>query len=156
MERDTTGVGGEYLIVDREVCAEDYERYIECAKKSADEWANILMMEGSDVDGLDGKANFMERKTCNAMTTILEDCYEIMTEHCFGQAQVYKTLDHRVYDLLTILQKPTKAWDPEKCPAVRSMVERMENNPNHHENSRSGAISSSMLAMIALYVASFA
>jgi len=71
--------------------------------------------------GEDDRPDMLERKTCNMMTAIVDDCQKPILEKCFSQAYSDDVMEKYVRRLLKVAKIEAKSWDNDKCPAVKSV-----------------------------------
>eukprot|EP00092_Neocalanus_flemingeri_P079860 GFUD01099523.1.p1 GENE.GFUD01099523.1~~GFUD01099523.1.p1 ORF type:complete len:218 (-),score=77.41 GFUD01099523.1:472-1125(-) len=88
--------------------------------------------------GDDGKPDWMARKACNYMTAAVEECGNKLVGECNSEQEVTDMKDHQLKGILMQLQTSVQEWDSEKCPAVKSHVDRMKSGGTESGNEDSG------------------
>eukprot|EP00092_Neocalanus_flemingeri_P079861 GFUD01099524.1.p1 GENE.GFUD01099524.1~~GFUD01099524.1.p1 ORF type:complete len:222 (-),score=82.11 GFUD01099524.1:114-779(-) len=88
--------------------------------------------------GDDGKPDWMARKACNYMTAAVEECGNKLVGECNSEQEVTDMKDHQLKGILMQLQMSVQEWDSEKCPAVKSHVDRMKSGGTESGNEDSG------------------
>merc|ERR1719318_498236 len=83
--------------------------------------------------GDDGRPDWMARKSCNYMTAAVEDCGNILIGDCNSEEDVIEMKDQQLKGILHQLQTNIEEWDSEKCPAVKSHIERMKGDTADEE-----------------------
>merc|ERR1711887_169782 len=89
----------------------------------------------------DGRPDYLERKACNLITDILEECGSPLFNECHTEESVKAFLDYTVEILHKSAEEKSNTWNPEKCPVVRDFIERnrpkiQENHLNKNESKR--------------------
>jgi len=75
--------------------------------------------------GNDGRPDWVARKSCNYMTAAVEDCGNNMIGQCNTEEEVTEMKDYQFQGILNQLATGVHEWDSEKCPVVKSHIERM-------------------------------
>merc|ERR1719481_2163834 len=78
------------------------------------------------VDGEDGRPDWFARKNCNYLTATIEDCYGKMIGDCATEEEVNEMRDQTLPGVLGQLSESNEEWDSEKCPVVKSHLERVK------------------------------
>merc|ERR550519_2239253 len=76
----------------------------------------------SALDKPDERADFTERKICNLLTNLEEECGKVLVDNGFSEDRVLRILDGTIKNLMNgLLAKVVRgvAWDLEKCPVVK-------------------------------------
>jgi len=109
------------LRVERDAEDEGGEEYKVCLMKIDRDTASAL-------DKPDERADFTERKICNLLTNLEEECGKVLVDNGFSEDRVLRILDGTIKNLMNGLLAPFVrgvAWDLEKCPVVKTYTERM-------------------------------
>merc|ERR1711915_1099007 len=110
---------GGSIRVERDVCEELFKQFDDCAAKAYEEY-KVAFQKGDD-----GRPDWMARKSCNYMTSAVEDCGNmLMKDGCNTQEEVNEMKDHQMEGILHQLQQSVEVWDTDKCPVVKAHVER--------------------------------
>merc|ERR1711915_985597 len=110
---------GGSIRVERDVCEELFKEFDDCAAKAYEEY-KVAFQKGDD-----GRPDWMARKSCNYMTSAVEDCGNmLMKDGCNTQEEVNEMKDHQMEGILHQLQQSVEEWDTDKCPVVKAHVER--------------------------------
>merc|ERR1711981_52602 len=99
--------------------------------------------------GGDGRPDFAERKTCNFLTQYVE----CQTKGGLGRGSMATRMDAEMELQLKIKLNDMEAqnWDIEKCPAVRTVLERLEKEDSETStNTNSGAVTQAAVALPSL------
>jgi len=110
---------GGSIRVERDACEELFKQFDDCAAKAYEEY-KVAFQKGDD-----GRPDWMARKSCNYMTSAVEDCGNmLMKDGCNTQEEVNEMKDHQMEGILHQLQQSVEEWDTDKCPVVKAHVER--------------------------------
>jgi len=98
-------------------CSEKFEV---CVKLAVDDFNAAIKDD-------DGRPNFIERKECNYVTVIVEECGKLLPD-CFTDKGALNKIDKRVTEFLEdetsgVKNRPLD-WDDDKCPVVRDYIAR--------------------------------
>merc|ERR1719466_61972 len=74
--------------------------------------------------GDDGRPDWMARKSCNYMTSAVEDCGNKLIGDCNTEDDVTAMKDEQLKSILEQLQQSVDEWDSDKCPAVKAHIDR--------------------------------
>jgi len=72
----------------------------------------------------DGRPDYEERKFCNLMTSITDNCTQSIVGSCFQDEEVNFWIDNDLSNYLDGLEELYTNWDTQKCPPFRKMLER--------------------------------
>jgi len=111
---------GSAIRVERDACAELLAEFDSCGMKAYADYKAAF--EAGD----DGRPDWMARKSCNYMTAAVEDCGNMLIGDCNSEEDVNVMRDEQLKGILHQLQTSIEEWDSEKCPAVKSHIERMK------------------------------
>jgi len=115
-----TLLGVQGIRVKRDNCRRVTRRYNGCARRSFAEYQAALR------PGEDGRPDFVARKTCNYITTSIEECpKELITGGCKTNEEVATMTDALMGQTLQQVKETVESWDSSKCPAVRSYMVRL-------------------------------
>merc|ERR1711915_58682 len=110
---------GGSIRVERDACEELFKQFDDCAAKAYEEY-KVAFQKGDD-----GRPDWMARKSCNYMTSAVEECGNmLMKDGCNTQEEVNEMKDHQMEGILHQLQQSVEEWDTDKCPVVKAHVER--------------------------------
>merc|ERR1711874_950625 len=99
--------------------------------------------------GGDGRPDFAERKTCNFLTQYVE----CQTKGGLDRGSMATRMDAEMEFQLKIQLNDMEAqhWDIEKCPAVRTVLERLKKEDSETStNTNSGAVTQAAVALPSL------
>merc|ERR1712179_42633 len=100
---------------DTSQCAENIERFNECAKKAYENFMKVFRQ------GDDGKRpDWLARKSCNYLTESVETCGNKQVGVCFTQEEIDKKKDEQLKIALEQVRTNIPAWDSNKCPAIKA------------------------------------
>jgi len=71
----------------------------------------------------DGRPDLVERKTCNLITSLVQECGKYLV-HCYTEESVEAHLDTAIEAYVDLLEKDFDAWDSQKCPVVKDFIAR--------------------------------
>merc|ERR1719481_392089 len=71
----------------------------------------------------DGRPQFYERKSCNYLTEVIEECPEIFAD-CYDEEQLNELKDKQVESTLEKIEAAFEDWDSQKCPAAKNYLDR--------------------------------
>jgi len=101
-------------------CEEDLKKFETCYMKSVEDFSKAT--ESGD----DDRPDMLERKTCNWMTAIVDDCQKVLVPKCFSQSYSDGVLEKYIKRILKVAKIEAKSWDNDKCPAVKKFMERVQ------------------------------
>eukprot|EP00092_Neocalanus_flemingeri_P019726 GFUD01021363.1.p1 GENE.GFUD01021363.1~~GFUD01021363.1.p1 ORF type:complete len:201 (-),score=48.17 GFUD01021363.1:180-782(-) len=99
-----------------------------CIKESLQKWADLVFEDAEegvlrDTSG-ETKPDYYARKTCNFLTTNIQDCYGIM-EKCLPEGYLDEDKDDFIKQIVEkTLSNPLFKFNPDKCPVSRDYYER--------------------------------
>jgi len=102
----------------RDICAQSTEQYAACNAKAYEVYSQAFAA------GDDGRPDWMARKSCNFMTTTIEECSNALVGACFSEEEVDDMKDTQVEVFLAQVKKNMPNWDSSKCPAAIAYNER--------------------------------
>jgi len=114
------------LRVERDICVEKEKEANECRVNAYADFKTSLEA------GQDGRPDWLARKSCNYITSAVEECANEQIGDCFTMEEVNKIRDEQIPGLLEQISQSIKEWDSEKCPAIKNHLERM-NRANSEE-----------------------
>merc|ERR1712076_35714 len=86
--------------------------------------------------GGDGRADFVERKTCNWITDTFQTCHDAMVAtRCKTHADLNAMVDVGLHGILTNLAATQPAWDSSLCPTASAHLVRWEARQATRESS---------------------
>jgi len=118
---------GSAIRVERDACAALLAEFDSCKTKAYDDYKAAF--EAGD----DGRPDWMARKSCNYMTAAVEDCANTLVGDCNSEEDVNEMKDQQLKGILHQLQTSVEEWDSEKCPAIKSHIERMKGDTAEEE-----------------------
>lgn len=118
---------GSAIRVERDACAELLAEFDKCGMNAYEDY-KVTFQAGDD-----GRADWMARKSCNYMTAAVEDCANTLIGECNTEEDVNEMKDEQLKGILHQLQTSIEEWDSEKCPAVKSHIERMKGDTADEE-----------------------
>merc|ERR1712183_291095 len=78
----------------------------------------------------DDRPDWRARKTCNYMTTAIEDCAIKQIGECFTEEEVALLIDREIPKIMAQLSTTVKEWNSELCPVVEDYLNRINSNPS--------------------------
>jgi len=102
----------------RDICALSTEHYAACNARAYEVYSHAVAA------GEDGRPDWMARKSCNFMTTTIEECSNALVGACFSEKEVDDMKDTQVEVFLAQVKKNMPNWDSSKCPAAIAYNER--------------------------------
>eukprot|EP00092_Neocalanus_flemingeri_P052376 GFUD01061215.1.p1 GENE.GFUD01061215.1~~GFUD01061215.1.p1 ORF type:complete len:222 (-),score=93.20 GFUD01061215.1:242-907(-) len=123
---------GNAIRKERDACDQVFADFDACTQQSYNDYKTAF--EAGD----DGRPDWMARKACNYMTAAVEECGNKLVGECNSEQEVTDMKDHQLKGILMQLQMSVQEWDSEKCPAVKSHVDRMKSGGTESGNEDSG------------------
>eukprot|EP00092_Neocalanus_flemingeri_P079863 GFUD01099526.1.p1 GENE.GFUD01099526.1~~GFUD01099526.1.p1 ORF type:complete len:234 (-),score=85.52 GFUD01099526.1:472-1125(-) len=123
---------GNTIRKERDACDQVFADFDACTQQSYNDYKTAF--EAGD----DGRPDWMARKACNYMTAAVEECGNKLVGECNSEQEVTDMKDHQLKGILMQLQTSVQEWDSEKCPAVKSHVDRMKSGGTESGNEDSG------------------
>ena len=74
--------------------------------------------------GDDGEPDWVARKSCNYLTSAVENCGNGLLGDCHSEDDVNARKDSQVQGILKQLEATLDTWDSDKCPPVQAYLER--------------------------------
>jgi len=99
-----------------DACAQQFD---ECARMAYEEYSAAF------INGDDGRVDWLERISCNYITSGVEDCSNGLIGDCATEEEVNQMKNEHIEVMLDKLQQVTNNWDSDKCPSVKSYHERI-------------------------------
>merc|ERR1712055_1111773 len=96
------------------------ERFKECTNKAYENFMKVFR-KGDDRK----KPDWLARKSCNYLTESVETCGNKQVGVCFTQDEVDKKKDEQLKIALEQVRTNIPAWDSNKCPAIKSHLDRL-------------------------------
>jgi len=78
----------------------------------------------------DDRPDWRARKTCNYITTAIEDCANKMIGECYTEEEVDVIKDQEIPQMMQQLSTSVKEWNSELCPVIEDHLDRMNSIPN--------------------------
>eukprot|EP00092_Neocalanus_flemingeri_P097067 GFUD01123651.1.p1 GENE.GFUD01123651.1~~GFUD01123651.1.p1 ORF type:complete len:188 (-),score=71.62 GFUD01123651.1:50-613(-) len=103
-----------------DTCDEVVVKFNSCTMQAYEDY------KAANEAGEDGRPDWLARKSCNYMTAAVEDCGNKLIGVCNTEDEVTKLKDKQLKGILAQLSSSIAEWDSEKCPAVKSHVDRMK------------------------------
>jgi len=117
-----------------ESCSEVQANFDKCTQLAYKGYAEAY------AKGDDGRPDWMARKTCNYMTTAVEDCGNNMIGKCKTEEEVTEMKDYQFQGILNQLATTLDEWESEKCPAVKSHIQRIRGEVDGYDTALPFAI----------------
>jgi len=76
--------------------------------------------------GYDGRRDILERKFCNLITSVEEDCDSTLKGHCYNEKESNMWMDMNLEVILDTAKSMLRGWDSEKCPVAKAYLKRKE------------------------------
>jgi len=122
-------------------CQDIKSKFLECTTKAHETFKEQISI------GSDGRPDFAARKACNYMESAIQTCGGSLEGECFTHAEIMKMKDGTTESILKQLKSSLQEWDSNKCPAVKSHIERLKQGGDADEaafsESRGSSVSSS-------------
>jgi len=110
----------ESIRTERDVCDQTRTEFEACSHQAYTDYKEAFQA------GDDGRPDWMARKACNYMTAAVETCGNKLIGKCNSEEEVTANKDHQLTGILIQLQSSVKEWDNDKCPAVKSHIDRLK------------------------------
>jgi len=94
--------------------------YHQCVNKEQDIFNQAISQ------GEDGRKDWLERKFCNFLTGVDENCGEDMVGQCYDEKHVQVWEDMNLEVILDQAESLFTGWDSMKCPLMRDFLQRRE------------------------------
>merc|ERR1712151_121356 len=91
--------------------------YDQCSENARTEY------EGAFKKGTDGRPDFFERKSCNYVTAVIEECNDIYAD-CVDEEKLNELKDQQFKVTLKKIEEGYDHWDSQKCPAAKNHLDR--------------------------------
>jgi len=78
----------------------------------------------------DDRPDWRARKTCNYITTAIEDCANKMIGECYTEEEVAIIIDQEIPQMMEQLSTSVKEWNSELCPVIEDYLDRINPIPN--------------------------
>jgi len=101
-------------------CQDIKNKFLACTTKAHETFKEQIAV------GKDGRPDFAARKACNYMETAIQTCGDSLEGECFTHNEIMKMKDDTTGNILKQLQSSLQEWDSNKCPAVKSHIERLK------------------------------
>jgi len=111
-------IGG--VDADTKECQEIKNKFLDCTTKAHETFKEQIGI------GEDGRPDFAARKACNYMESAIQTCGSSLEGECFTHAEIMKMKDGTTSSILKQLKSSLQEWDSNKCPAVKSHIERLK------------------------------
>merc|ERR1711892_97605 len=88
----------------------------------------------------DSRPDFHARKTCNFVTSSLQDCLTTLMETCIppgGDEAMTQAKDKSIKDMLKTAEELEINFDPQKCPITKDYVDRLNIFRGYYSDSKS-------------------
>jgi len=90
--------------------------------------------------GDDGRPNWMARKSCNYMTSVVDHCTNMLIGNCHTWEEVVEMKDQQLQGIIQQVESSIDDWNSDMCPPVRAHfmringeVEEVEEIPEEEE-----------------------
>merc|ERR1712037_353820 len=107
---------------DLKECEDLRKKFLDCTTKAHETFKEQIGTGG------DGRPDFAARKACNYMESAIQTCGGSLEGECFTHAEILKMKDRTTDSILKQLKSSLQEWDSNKCPAVKSHIERLKQN----------------------------
>jgi len=117
---DASGRTSTASIASSEDCDKTKIEFNKCTKEAHEQFINAVQA------GEDGRPDWIARKSCNYMTSAVEDCGDMLVGRCNTCEEVTAMKDEQLKKVLNNVKSSVKEWDSNKCPATKAHIERMK------------------------------
>jgi len=117
---------GNSIRIQRDACDQLQEEVHICTYNAYQDYQSDMMA------GEDGRPDWFARKACNYITATIGDCYGKLIGDCATEEEVNELRDEAIPGVLQQLSENNAEWDSEKCPIVKSHLDRV--NPPTEED----------------------
>jgi len=107
----------------RRRCRKVTQDFNKCTRQAYKEYS-AAMNKGDD-----GRPDFAARKACNYLQASVQDCGDILLGECNTAEKVAEIKDNQIRGTLKNLETSVHHWDSDKCPAVKSSIDRLKGEP---------------------------
>merc|ERR550517_1371164 len=105
---------------DLKECEDLRKKFLDCTTKAHETFKEQIGTGG------DGRPDFAARKACNYMESAIQTCGSSLEGECFTHAEIMNMKDGTTSSILKQLKSSLQEWDSNKCPAVKSHIERLK------------------------------
>merc|ERR1712037_462303 len=105
---------------DLKECEDLRKKFLDCTTKAHETFKEQIGLGG------DGRPDFAARKACNYLESAIQTCGGSLEGKCFTHAEIMKMKDLTTESILKQLKSSLQEWDSNKCPAVKSHIERLK------------------------------
>merc|ERR1711942_188265 len=108
----------------RDVCERTHQEYEDCRMSAYGVYQSAMIARPDD------RPDWRARKTCNYITTAIEDCANKMIGECYTEEEVNDIIDQEIPQMMQQLSTSVKEWNSELCPVIEDHLDRMNSIPN--------------------------
>merc|ERR1712013_416471 len=108
----------------RDVCEQTHQEYEDCRMSAYGVYQSAMIARPDD------RPDWRARKTCNYITTAIEDCANKMIGECYTEEEVNDIMDQEIPQMMQQLSTSVKEWNSELCPVIEDHLDRMNSIPN--------------------------
>merc|ERR1711942_465328 len=108
----------------RDVCERTHQEYEDCRMGAYGVYQSAMIARPDD------RPDWRARKTCNYITTAIEDCANKMIGECYTEEEVDGIKDQEIPQMMQQLSTSVKEWNSELCPVIEDHLDRMNSIPN--------------------------
>jgi len=112
------------LRLKRDVCEQTHQEYEDCRMSAYGVYQSAMIARPDD------RPDWRARKTCNYITTAIEDCANKMIGECYTEEEVDDIKDQEIPQMMQQLSTSVKEWNSELCPVIEDHLDRMNSIPN--------------------------
>merc|ERR1711875_98515 len=120
------------LRLKRDVCERTHQEYEDCRMSAYGVYQSAMIARPDD------RPDWRARKTCNYITTAIEDCANKMIGECYTEEEVNDIIDQEIPQMMQQLSTSVKEWNSELCPVIEDHLDRMNSIPNITDEEKEG------------------
>merc|ERR1711942_494991 len=120
------------LRLKRDVCERTHQEYEDCRMSAYGVYQSAMIARPDD------RPDWRARKTCNYITTAIEDCANKMIGECYTEEEVDDIIDQETPQMMQQLSTSVKEWNSELCPVIEDHLDRMNSIPNITDEEKEG------------------
>eukprot|EP00091_Calanus_sinicus_P011382 TRINITY_DN25815_c0_g1_i1.p1 TRINITY_DN25815_c0_g1~~TRINITY_DN25815_c0_g1_i1.p1 ORF type:complete len:202 (+),score=45.50 TRINITY_DN25815_c0_g1_i1:82-606(+) len=75
--------------------------------------------------GDDGRPDWMARKSCNYMTSVVDHCTNMLIGNCHTLEEVVEMKDQQLKGIIQQVESSVDDWNSDMCPPVRAHFKRI-------------------------------
>merc|ERR1711942_253421 len=120
------------LRLKRDVCERTHQEYEDCRMSAYGVYQSAMIARPDD------RPDWRARKTCNYITTAIEDCANKMIGEGYTEEEVDDIKDQEIPQMMQQLSTSVKEWNSELCPVIEDHLDGMNSIPNITDEEKEG------------------